>query len=100
MSHGRSGLFVLFKHNAFLGTSAHESVVTAGYLPATRRIPVVGRASKFNENPRVKRRSGLHGRILVPLEPSWNQLEPNCGQLGVYLSQLGANLVDFGAILG
>ena len=60
----------------------------------------MGRDSKINENPRVKRRSALHGRILVPLEPSWNQLEPTCDQLGVYLSQLGANFVDFGAMLG
>ena len=43
MSLGCAGLFVLFKDNAFLGTSAHESVLTAGYSPATRRIPVVGR---------------------------------------------------------
>ena len=71
-----------------------------GYPPATRRIAAVGRASQFNENPRVKRRSALHGRILVPLEPSWNQLEPTCSELGVYLSQLGAKLVELGAMLG
>ena len=60
----------------------------------------MGRASTFNENPRVKRRSALHSRIWVPFEPSWKQLEPTCVQLGVYLSQLGANLVELGAMLG
>ena len=38
MSHCCAGLIdsiVLFKDNAFLGTSAHESVTPAGYLPAT-----------------------------------------------------------------
>ena len=43
MSLGRSVLFVLIKDYAFLGTSAHESVLTVGYLPATCRIVVVGR---------------------------------------------------------
>ena len=38
MSLGCSGLFVLIKENAFLGTSAHESVPLAGSLPATRRL--------------------------------------------------------------
>ena len=32
MSLGRPGLFVLIKNNAFLGTSAHESVPLVGYL--------------------------------------------------------------------
>ena len=36
MSLGCAGLFVLFKDNAFLGTSAHESVITAGYLLDSR----------------------------------------------------------------
>ena len=94
MSLGRPGLFVLIKDNAFLGTSVHESVLTAGYLLAICRIVVAGLDSKFNENPRVKRRSALHSRIRVPLEPSWKQLEPTCGQLGVYLRQLGANFVE------
>ena len=40
MSLGRPGLFVLIKDNAFLGTSAHESVLTAGYPPATCWLPV------------------------------------------------------------
>ena len=31
---------VLFKDNAFLGTSAHESVTTVGYLLATRWLLV------------------------------------------------------------
>ena len=38
MSLGCTGLIdsiVLFKDNAFLGTSAHESVLPASYLPAT-----------------------------------------------------------------
>ena len=35
MSQGRPGLFVLSKDNAFLGTSTHESVPLAGYLPDT-----------------------------------------------------------------
>ena len=42
MSLGCSGLIdsiVLFKDNAFLGTSAHESVPLAGYLRATCRLP-------------------------------------------------------------
>ena len=43
MSQGCDGLFVLIKDNAFLGTSAHESVPLAGYLRATRGILVVGR---------------------------------------------------------
>ena len=43
MSLGRPGLFVLFKDNAFLGTSAHESVPLVGYSLATRWIIVVGR---------------------------------------------------------
>ena len=83
MSLGCSVLFVLFKDNAFLGTSAHESVALVGYLPATRWIVDAGRASKFNENPRMKRRSALHSRIWVPLEPSWKQLGANLGQLGL-----------------
>ena len=85
MSLGCGGIFVLLKDNAFLGTSSYENVPPAGYPLATRRIVVVGRASKFNENARVKRRSALHGRIWVPREPSWKQLEPTCGQLGVDL---------------
>ena len=40
MSLGCAVLIVLFKDNAFLGTSAHESVLTAGYLLATCRLPV------------------------------------------------------------
>ncbi len=43
MSLGCSGLIdsiVLFKDNAFLGTSAHESVPPAGYLLATCWLPV------------------------------------------------------------
>ena len=40
MSLGRPGLFVLFKDNAFLGTSAHESVLPVGYLLATCYLPV------------------------------------------------------------
>ena len=46
MSHGCAGLIdsiVLFKDNAFLGTSAHESVPLVGYLLATCAIAVVGR---------------------------------------------------------
>ena len=46
MSHGCAGLIdsiVLFKDNAFLGTSAHESVPLVGYLLATRWIIIVGR---------------------------------------------------------
>ena len=43
MSMGRPGLFVLIKDNAFLRTSAHESVFPAGYLPVPCRIIVVGR---------------------------------------------------------
>ena len=42
MSHGCAGLIdpiVQFKDNAFLGTSAHESVPPASYLPATCRLP-------------------------------------------------------------
>ena len=83
MSQGRPGLFVRIKDYAFLRASAHESVPLAGYSPATRRIPVVGRDSTFNENPRVKRRSALHCRIWVPLEPSWKQLGANLGELGL-----------------
>ena len=43
MSLGCSGLIdsiVLFKDNAFLGTSAHESVPLAGYSRATRGFPL------------------------------------------------------------
>ena len=40
MSLGRPGLFVLIKDYAFLGTSAHESVLTVGYLLATCRLLV------------------------------------------------------------
>ena len=46
MSLGCSGLIdsiVLFKDNAFLGTSAHESVTLAGYLLATCWLPVDSR---------------------------------------------------------
>ena len=43
MSLGRPGLFVLIKDYAFLGTSTHESVPLAGYLPATRRLLAVSR---------------------------------------------------------
>ena len=53
---------------AFLGTSSHESVLPAGYLPATCWIIVVVAGQKSNENTRVKRRSALHGRIWGP---SW-----------------------------
>ena len=45
MSLGCAGLIdpiVRFKDYAFLGTSAHESVPLASYLPATRWIVVVG----------------------------------------------------------
>ena len=86
MSMGCTGLIdsiVLFKDNAFLGTSAHESVTPAGSLPAPRRIPagyllipVVCRDLKSNENPAVKRGSAAHGRIWAHLGPSWNQLGP------------------------
>ena len=83
---------------AFLGTSAHESVPLVGYLLATcwllAGLPLWVAGQKSNENPRVKRRSALHGRIWAPLEPSWNQLEPTCGQLGVCLTQLSINLVE------
>ena len=46
MSLGCAGLIdsiVLFNDNAFLGTSAHESVTLAGYLLATRWLPVDSR---------------------------------------------------------
>ena len=46
MSLGCTGLIdstVLFKDNAFLGTSAHESVTLVGYLPAPRRLLVDSR---------------------------------------------------------
>ena len=69
----RAGLIdpiVQFKDNAFLGTSAHESVTTTGYL----LIPVVCRDLKSSENPVVKRGSAAHGRIWAHLGPSWNQL--------------------------
>ena len=89
---GLIGLIVLFKDNAFLGTSAHESVTTAGYS----LILVVCRDLKSSENPAVKRGSAVHGRIWAPLGPSWNQFEPTCGQLAAYLSQHVANLVKLG----
>ena len=86
MSLGCAGLtdsLVLFKDNAFLGTSAHESVTLAGYLLATcwllagsLLIPVVCRTLKSSENPAVKRGSAAHGRIWAHLGPSWNQLGP------------------------
>ena len=86
MSLGCTGLIdsiVLFKDNAFLGTSAHESVTLAGSLPAPCRllagyllIPVVCRDLKSTENPAVKRGSAAHGRIWAHLGPSWNQLGP------------------------
>ena len=40
MSVGRPGLFVLFKDNAFLRASAHESVPLVGYLPDTCGFPL------------------------------------------------------------
>ena len=91
MSQGCDGLFWLKNLLiwAFLGTSAHESVPLAGYPPATCRLLaglslwVAGQ--KSDENPQVKRISALHGRILVPFEPSWNLLEPTCGQPGANL---------------
>ena len=43
MSLGRPGLFVLIKDYAFLRASAHESVITAGYLLATRWLLAVSR---------------------------------------------------------
>ena len=43
MSLGCYVLFVLFKDNAFLGTSAHESVLPVGSLLATCRILAVSR---------------------------------------------------------
>ena len=86
MSLGCTGLIdsiVLLKDNAFLGTSAHESVTLAGYLLATCWLPVgyllilvVCRTLKSNENPAVKRGSAAHGRIWAHLGPSWNQLGP------------------------
>ena len=74
-----------------------HSLATRG-LPVGLPLWVAGQ--KSNENPRVKRRSALHGRICAPLEPSWNQLEPTCGQLGVCLTQLSINLVEIDASLG
>ena len=86
MSLGCAGLIdsiVLFKDNAFLGTTVHESVTLAGYSPATCRllagyllILIVRRALKSSENPAVKRGSAAHGRIWAHLGPSWNQLGP------------------------
>ena len=43
MSLGCAALSVPFKDNAFLGTSAHESVLFAGYPPATCRLPAAPR---------------------------------------------------------
>ena len=43
MSLGCVVLFVIFKDVAVLGTSAYESVLLAGYSPATCQIIVVGR---------------------------------------------------------
>ena len=43
MSLGCAVLIVLIKDNAFLGTSAHESVPLAGYSPATCRLLAVSR---------------------------------------------------------
>ena len=89
---------------AFLGTSAHESVPLLGYVRPTcgllAGLSLWVAGQKTNKNPGVNRRSALHGRIWVPLEPSWNQLEPTCGQLWVCLRQLGINLVEPDAILG
>ena len=94
----------------FLGHFSNENLVFSsekGYLdlnllmfgPAPRKI-IVGLGQKSSETPRVKRRSALHGRIWVLLEPSWKQIGPTCGQPGACLSQLWINLVEIGAILG
>ena len=83
---GCSGLFVLFKDMHFLGTSAHESVPLAGYLPTTCRIPVAGRDPKKVPVARAGSTSALHGRTWALLEPSWGQLGPAWGQLGTNLS--------------
>ena len=86
MSLGRPGLFVPIKDYAFLRASAHESVLTVGYLPATCWIPVAGRDPKKVLGARVGSTSALHGRTWAPLEPSWGQLGVTWGQLGTNLS--------------
>ena len=102
MSLGCAGLIdliVLIKDYAFLGTSAHESVATAGYLPATRLIAVMCRDLKSNEKTRMERGSAVQGRIWAPVGPSWDQLGQTWGQLGAYLSPFRTNLGELGTIL-
>ena len=58
MSLGCAVLFVLFKDNAFLGTSAHESVLLAGYLPDTRGFPLnVAQKKPLTKRERARAKS-------------------------------------------
>ena len=89
MSQGRPGLFVLSKDNAFLGTSAHESVLLVGYPPATRRI-LVGyslilverRTQKTTHQTLAGSSEMVLGRARANLEPTWGYLRPAWSQLG------------------
>ena len=81
-----------FKYNIFLGTSTHESVQLAGYLPAPCQEVVVCRDLKRSDNPQLQQGSTMHGRIWAHHGPPWKQLSPICHQLPAPLSQLVANL--------
>ena len=90
MSLGRPGLFVLIKDYAFPMGLGHESVLPVGYPPATRRIPVAGRAQKTIHQTLAGSSEIALGRARANLGPTW-------GHLGANLSQLEPKSVDLGS---
>ena len=95
MSLGCAGLIdpiVQFKDNAFLGTSAHESVLPVGYLPATRRIPAFPRCGSHPRQTLAGSSEIALGRAGADLGPTWGHLGANLNQ---NLSTWGRN-VRFG----
>ena len=76
MSLGCSVLFVLIKDNAFLGTSTHESVTLAGYLPAPCRSAANSRCTSHQKT--------THQTLAGSSE---NLFGPCAGELGANLGR-------------
>ena len=81
MSLGRPGLFVLFKDNAFLGTSTYESVPLAGYLPDTCWILATPRCGSHPRQTLAGSSEIALGRARANLGPTWGELGANWNQL-------------------
>ena len=89
---GRPGLFVLIKDYAFLGTSAHESVITAGYLPDTCDFPLNVAPSP---NASGLERNGFGpcwGRPGAILGLTEAQIWPKCINLGCNMHRFGVEI--------